>query len=261
MSEIHVDQKDSALLVCPNCGKKKSIELSKCIGRKLSVSCSCGQKFTCRIKNERIALEKDEFAATPKPSGFATISDLTFSVDKNGKSLLTCPNCGIEKEIEIPVRSQLKSAYSIKCKCGHKFKCRFEPDFTEYNKEKGGGYFFPRNGESSSIKERVCFVAGEGTAKIICEKCGFIRLVKSGEVPLLRRPFSFHCKCGHIFPCRVDERKKYRKPTELNGDYINHRTLKKGSMVVKISHSGSWHHGGQYTRSPARRCSGCELYA
>jgi len=154
VSGIHVDRKDSGLVVCPNCGKKKSIELSKYTCHKLSVSCSCGKKFTYRIKSERILPEKD------------------------------------------------------------------------------GVYFSSRNGESSDIKEKVCFVAGKGPANIICEKCGFIRVVTSEEVPLLKEPFSFHCKCGNAFPCRIDERKNYRKSTQLSGEYVNRRTSRKDNMVV-----------------------------
>ncbi len=233
MNKKPADHKINRLLICPYCDRKRSIDLSKYMGRKLRINCECGQTFTCQIKEEGVLLETEAAEAKTERSGSSLRKDLTFSFDESRKSLLTCPICGIKKEVRVPVTSQCDAKFSIKCKCGKTFQCRFSPADKGWNREKMDACFSFETSEYSGIEERVFFVGGEGTANIVCKNCGFIRLVKGDEIESLRRPFIFHCKCGQTFPCRIDGRKSYRKIVELNGDYVNRRNLKKGSMIVK----------------------------
>jgi transcription elongation factor Elf1 len=239
MNGIYADQQDSGLLVCPNCGRKKVIEISKYTGRKLRINCTCGQTFACRIKDNCVITEDEKEKPKSELNGSSENSPPVFLVEKSGKSVLNCPKCGFEKEIQIPLKSISKAVYTIKCKCGEKFHCRFEPIYVARTKGKQTDFFSLKNRELGGLKEQVCFVAEDGKTSIVCDKCGSIKSVKCEEMPLLKQPFGFRCKCGHAFPCRIDERSNYRKSTALKGEYINRRTLDKNRIVVKdISFTG-----------------------
>jgi hypothetical protein len=239
MTAIYADQKNSGLLVCPNCGKNRRIDITKYASSKLSINCSCGQKFTYQVKDKDITAANQETSTKPESGSYKKKDVLRFTVDKNGESLLKCPNCYLEKKARISSTPSSKVAYLVKCKCGQNFRCRFEPAGTHHDEENQETYFSFDNVQSNNAEVRAFFVGDAGTANIVCSKCGFLRTVDPNENPMLRKTFGFNCKCGETFACRIDERKNYRKPTKLRGKYVNRKTSSKYSMMVEnISLSG-----------------------
>ncbi|MGM0427006.1 MAG: PilZ domain-containing protein [Thermodesulfobacteriota bacterium] len=187
MNIHYADQKGNALISCPYCGRKKGGNVSKYIGRELTIRCTCGQRFKCRFEYERMGTEDKDAA--------------------------------------------LKADQSY-----HQFESAATKDAVPKQVE----CFSIRNGEASDTEIRVLYLFGKnGTANIVCEKCGFTQLADPKDDPVLRRPFWFRCKCGNVFPCRIEQRQYYRKRVQLQGTYINHRTRLKNSMLINnLSFSG-----------------------
>jgi len=233
MTAIYADQKNSGLFVCPNCGKNRRIDITKHADCQLSINCSCGQKFTFRVKDKGITAANQETSSKPESDNYNKKYVLRFTVDKNGKSHLKCPHCNWEKNVRISSTSSSNVVYLIKCKCGQNFRCRFEPTCTHHDEGNQETYFSFDNVQSTNTEVRAFFVGDAGTVNIICSKCGFIRTVDPNEIPLLKEPFGFNCKCGETFACRIDERKNYRKQRKLRGKYVNRQTSKKYSMMVE----------------------------
>jgi len=232
MSAIHSIPKTRGTLVCPSCGRKKSIEIEKYTSCRLSVNCCCGQNFTFEIKGNPRTEAQANTAAKARPGSFNT-KVLRFSIDKNGKSRPACPYCGLEKNVKIPSPCSPKVIYSINCKCGEIFRCRFEPSITPHDKRNQEPYFSFKNIPSNNADLKAFFVGSDGAAKIICGKCGFVQTIGPEKIELLKKPFWFHCKCGKPLACRIDERKSYRKPTNFRGAYVNLRTSREDAAIIE----------------------------
>lgn len=151
--------------------------------------------------------------------------------DQNGNATIVCPHCGKKKEAN--VSKYLGTEPSVKCSCGNKFECRFEPADMESSVDKKTGYFPLKPDELSEMKERVYPSVEGGGANIVCDKCGCGVVLDPKDDPVLVENFGFRCRCGNVFRCRIEQRKQYRRRVELKGTYINRVTRDKNSMIVR----------------------------
>jgi hypothetical protein len=151
--------------------------------------------------------------------------------DQNGNAIIVCPDCGKKKQAN--VSKYLGRQPSIKCSCGNKFECRFEPSDMESSVDKRAEYFTLESGELSRMKERVYPSVERGEANIVCDKCGRGVVLNPKDDPVLVRTFGFRCPCGNIFPCRIEQRKQYRRRVALKGSYVNRATRDRNPMTVR----------------------------
>jgi hypothetical protein len=233
MSNIHPIPKTSGWLVCPSCGRKKPIDLSKYAFHRILVKCACGEHFRCQINANRITYERN-----PSPIKFRTETAssskvLQFPIQNIHQSIVSCPNCGYKRNVTLPPRASSKTVFTIKCKCGQQFPCRFERPILHGDEKKRKSTVICDQLTTKNCEMKAFFVVNDGTATIVCSHCGFTRTLNSEEIQCLKKPFTLKCKCGAISQCRIDERKSYRKATHFNGQYLNRRTASKDLAVLE----------------------------
>jgi transcription elongation factor Elf1 len=238
MNTISKDR-ECRLLVCPKCDGKVKIDIEKYDNQKLAFNCPCGQRHDFLVSGGRIITLHKDSQVKPDSVHPDKKNVLAFTADEDGKSQLTCPSCGFEKRVSVPSNSSAENIYSVKCKCGQKFSCRFDLGSSQNDNKKKEAYFSFEDIRTDETEVKMIFLTDERGGKIICSECGFSQPIDPKEVPLLRRPFNFHCKCGSVKAYCVNTRKKYRKPTKLRGKYVNRKTSRKYNMMVEdISLSG-----------------------
>ncbi len=89
------------------------------------------------------------------------------------------------------------------------------------------------------LEVRKFYVNEDGLIAISCNKCYFEKTVHTEDIRELGRQFTVTCKCGEQFEAVVEQRRHYRKPVALDGDYWDPLSEEKDSMVVEdLSLSG-----------------------
>jgi hypothetical protein len=233
MNTIYTDPHGNALISCPHCGKTQKANVSKYIGHELVVNCNCGQAFVCRFEYEDVGEKKTYGVGKMDQKGNADTPPLVLHLDTAGRATFTCPNCGYEKTLKAPGESSRAVCYQVKCKCGQTYACRFEPSAIHKPEQTEGTYSPLEDGEASHGRVHVYIVGKNGTASIVCRKCGSERRVNPKDDAVLRYPFRYRCKCGHTFVCRIEQREHYRKELSLKGKYINQRTGDEDYTLIK----------------------------
>ncbi len=94
-------------------------------------------------------------------------------------------------------------------------------------------YFPLLQGEFSGKEPLVFHVDSKGEATIICPSCNNYKIIIPSEDQCLNGMCGFRCKCGALFPFKIDFRRAYRKPVDLEGTFYNYRQKEKGELRVK----------------------------
>lgn len=85
-------------------------------------------------------------------------------------------------------------------------------------------------------------------AAIACPRCQFVKQVDAPRITSADNRIKVRCRCGHVFRCRLNFRRHFRKPVRLAGEYVNLKTGKRGDMLIEDLSMG----GVGFTRfSPA----------
>lgn len=232
MATVHADQKGNTIVFCPHCGIQKKTNVSKYIGHNITIKCTCGQSFKCHFEYAPIEREKEAVVPKTEKSGFGTKALLVLPVDVTGQSLFSCPDCGFKKKFEAPPAFSKRPEYTINCRCGRMYYCRFQTSTIDNHDQKQAKYPLLKNGEANDIKPRVYVLGENNTASIVCEKCGHRHVVDPEKESIPVRPFWFRCRCGHTFPCRIEKRQKFRKKLQLHGKYVDRRNNREDYLVI-----------------------------
>ncbi len=158
---------------------------------------------------------------------------LTVPVDAQGRARIVCPHCNHAKAVALKTGPLSGKVIPVTCGCGESFSCRFVPQQRIAAAGKRNVYFPLLKGELAGRKSLVFHVDSKGEATIICPNCNNYKIISPSKDPSLNGVCAFHCKCGKTFPFKIDFRRAYRKPVDLEGTFYNYRQEEKGELRVK----------------------------
>jgi hypothetical protein len=84
------------------------------------------------------------------------------------------------------------------------------------------------------MKHQKAYVREDGTTVLMCPYCGHARTVSVALLKEKKKVITVKCSCEKTYTVNLEQRKLYRKNTNLNGSYINFsRDNEKGKMIVR----------------------------
>jgi len=83
------------------------------------------------------------------------------------------------------------------------------------------------------------FVNHNDIAAIICPSCGERKSAPVGKFKSTKHAIKVKCTCGHSFTVRLDFRKHYRKPADLEGFYAK-KDVDLTGYYVNLSQGEDW---------------------
>ncbi len=87
-------------------------------------------------------------------------------------------------------------------------------------------------GGAPEMREKRFYVNGDGVVTIVCPNCGKIKPLNLNRLPANLKSLKVQCNCGEVFKARIEYRKKYRKPVELPGSYLDRKRDEADKLLV-----------------------------
>lgn len=122
-----------------------------------------------------------------------------FPIDAQGKSTLSCPKCGLSREIDASAFLHDTGPYIANCQCGEKYSFMFE-----YKAHEATAPAAPPPRQAPQAGPVVFPVDNAGQARITCPSCGAGKTANVEQYRGINKPIQLTCPCGKQFMFALD---------------------------------------------------------